>query len=71
MGTKEVEFIAALTRTERANMQAAFEKLAQAIEAYAFIDGEAPYKTLADTINTEIANVQQATKARASMNKGK
>lgn len=68
---KEAEFIAGLTRTERANMQAAFEKLAQAIEAYAFIDGEAPYKTLADTINTEIANVQQATKARASMNKGK
>ena len=67
---KEAEFIAGLTRTERANMQLAFEKLTQAIEAYAFIDGEAAYKPLADKINAEIANVKQATKARATMNKG-
>ena len=64
---KEAEFITGLTRTERANVQAAFEKLAQAIEAYAFINDEAAYKPLADKINTEVANVQQAAKARATL----
>jgi len=64
---KESEFITGLTRTERANMQTAFEKLAQAIEAYSFINGEAAYKPLAEKINTEVANVQQAAKARATL----
>lgn len=64
---KEAQFIVGLTRTERGNMQTAFEKLAQAIEAYAFINGEEAYKTLADRINTEVANVQQAAKARATL----
>lgn len=68
---KEAEFIVHLTRTERANMQAAFEKLVRAIEAYAFINGEAAYKPLADKINTEIGNVKQATKARATLNQNK
>lgn len=65
---KEAEFITGLTRTERANTQAAFEKLTRAIEAYAFINGEAAYKPLADKINTEVANVKQAAKARATLN---
>jgi len=64
---KESEFITGLTRTERANMQATFEKLVQAIEAYSFINGEAAYKPLAEKINTEVANVQQAAKARATL----
>jgi hypothetical protein len=66
---KEAEFITGLTRTERANTQAAFEKLTRAIEAYAYINGEANYKALAEKINTEVANVKQASKARATMNK--
>ena len=65
---KEAEFIAGLTRTERANTQAAFEKLVRAIEANAYLKGEAAYKPLADKINTEVANVQQAAKSRATMN---
>lgn len=64
---KEAEFITGLTRTERANMQSAFEKLVQTIESYACINGEAAYKSLAEKINVEIANVQQAAKARATM----
>lgn len=63
---KEAEFITGLTRTERANMQASFEKLAQAIEAYAFINGEAAYKPLADKINQAVADMQQASRARAT-----
>jgi len=63
---KEAEFITGLTRTERANVQAAFEKLALGIESYAFINGEAGYKPLADKINTEVANMQQAARARAT-----
>ena len=65
---KESEFISGLTRTERANTQAAFEKLVRAIEANAYLKGEAAYKTLADKINTEVANVHQAAKSRATMN---
>ena len=64
---KEAEIIVGLTRTERGKMQDAFEKLIQAIEALAFINDEAAYKTLADRINTEVANVQQAAKARATL----
>jgi len=64
---KESEFISGLTRTERANTQSAFEKLVRAIEANAYLKGEAAYKALADKINTEIANVQQAAKSRATM----
>jgi hypothetical protein len=64
---KEAEFIGGLTRTERANMQTAFEKLVQAIEAYAFINGEAAYKPLAEKINTEVANVQTSAKARTTL----
>lgn len=66
---KEAEFIIGLTRTERANMQAVFEKLCRSIEAYGFIEGEEKYKPLADKINVEVTNVQQATKARATMAK--
>ena len=65
---KESEFISGLTRTERANMQAAFEKLVRAIEANAYLKGEAAYKPLAEKINTEVANVQQAAKSRATLN---
>lgn len=65
---KESEFISGLTRTERANTQAAFEKLVRAIEANAYLKGEAAYKPLAEKINTEIANVKQAAKARATLN---
>ena len=65
---KESEFISGLTRTERANMQAAFEKLVRAIEANAYLRGEAVYKSLAEKINTEVANVQQAAKSRATLN---
>jgi hypothetical protein len=64
---KESEFIIGLTRTERANMQAVFEKLVQAIEAYAFINEAPLYQPLAEKINTEVANVQQATKTRATL----
>jgi hypothetical protein len=63
---KEAAYITGLTRTERANTQAAFEKLAQAIEAWAFINGEAAYKPLADKINQAVADVQQAARARAT-----
>ncbi len=66
---KEAEFIVGLTRTQRSNMQAAFDKLCLAIESYAFINDSADYKPLADKINAELANVQQATKARATMAK--
>jgi|GEM_PF-1009725 len=45
---KDAQFITGLTRTERVNMQAAFDKLAQAINSLAFINGEAAYKALAD-----------------------
>jgi Trp operon repressor len=65
---KESEFISGLTRTERANMQTAFEKLVRAIEANAYLKGEAAYKSLAEKINTEVANVQQAAKSRATLN---
>lgn len=65
---KEAEFITGLTRTERATTQLAFEKLTRAIEAYSFINDEAAYKPLAEKINTEVANVKQAAKARATMN---
>jgi len=65
---KEAEFISGLTRTERANMQAAFEKLVRAIEANAYLRGEDAYKPLAEKINTEVANVQQAAKSRATLN---
>ena len=66
---KEAEFIVGLTRTERAAMQTDFENLSRGIDAYAFINGEENYKPLANKINTEIANVQQAIKARATMAK--
>ena len=66
---KEAEFIVGLTRTERAAMQTDFENLCRGIDAYAFINGEENYKPLANKINTEIANVQQAIKARATMAK--
>lgn len=65
---KESEFISGLTRAERANMQAAFEKLVRGIEANAYLKGEAAYKPLAEKINTEVANVQQAAKSRATLN---
>ena len=65
---KEAEFISGLTRAERANMQAAFEKLVRAIEANAYLRGEDAYKPLAEKINTEVANVQQAAKSRATLN---
>jgi hypothetical protein len=65
---KESEFITGLTRTERANTQAAFEKLVRAIEAKAYLKGEAAYKPLADKINTELGNVKQAAKARTTLN---
>lgn len=63
---KEAEFITGLTRTERDNMQAAFEKLVQGIESYAFINGETAYKPLADKINQAVADMQQAARARAT-----
>jgi len=65
---KESEFISGLTRAERANMQAAFEKLVRAIEANAYLKGEDAYKPLAEKINTEVANVQQAAKSRSTLN---
>ena len=65
---KESEFITGLTRTERANTQAAFEKLVRAIEANAYLKGEAQYKPLAEKINTEVAKVKQAAKARTTLN---
>lgn len=61
---KEAEFITGLTRTERTNTQAAFENLVRAIEANAYLKGEAAYKPLADKINTEVAKVQQTAKMR-------
>lgn len=63
---KEAALITSLTRTQRSNMKAAFEKLVQAIEANAFLNGPDAYKALADKINVEVANVQQAAKARAT-----
>ena len=68
---KEAEFITGLTRTQRAASQAAFEQLARAIEAYAYINGEAAYKALADKINTEVEKVQQAIKSRSTGNQNK
>lgn len=65
---KEAEFINGLTRAERQATQLAFEQLVRAIEAYAFIDGEAAYKSLADKINTEIGKAQQAGKSRSTLN---
>ena len=65
---KESEYVNGLTRTERDNLQIAFDKLVRAIEANAYLKGEAAYKPLADKINTEVANVQQAAKSRATMN---
>ncbi len=61
---KEAEFVVGLSRTERDNMQQIFEKLCHTIDAYAFLEGDAPYKSLAEKINTEVDNVQQAIKAR-------
>ncbi len=68
---KESEFIVGLSRTERDNMQQMFEQLCRAIDAYAFIEGEAPYKPLADKINTEVDKVQQAIKVRKSVSSPK
>ena len=65
---KEAEFVNGLTRVERVATQTAFEQLVRAIEAYAFIDGEAAYKSLADKINTEIGKAQQAGKSRSTLN---
>ena len=65
---KEAELITGVSRTERTNTQSAFEKLVRAIEANAYLKGEAAYKPLADKINTEVANVQQAAKSRSTMN---
>lgn len=66
---KEAEFITGLTRTERSNMQTAFEKLCRAIDSNGFINGDTNYKPLADKINTEVAKVQQSSKARATSKK--
>lgn len=66
---KESEFIVGLTRTERANMQTAFETLCRAIDAYAFIEEAEKYTALAEKINTEVATVQEAAKARATLAK--
>ena len=63
---KEAEFIAGLTREERAKMQAAFEKICEAINALSFVNGEAAYKTLAESINQEVENVQIAAKQRST-----
>ena len=65
---KDSEYITGLTNNERENTQAAFEKLVQAIEANAYLKGEAAYKALADKINTIIADVKQAAKSRTTMN---
>ncbi|GIJ96475.1 hypothetical protein CAPN001_10440 [Capnocytophaga stomatis] len=43
------------SKIARAEAQESFEHFAKAIGAYAFVRGEAPYKSLADKINTEIA----------------
>ncbi len=68
---KEAEFITGLTRTQRTASQTAFEQLVRAIEAYAYINGEAPYKALAEKINTEVEKVQQAIKSRSTANQNK
>jgi hypothetical protein len=64
---KEAEFVTGLVHSERIAMQQAFVKLGKAIEAYAFINGEAAYRSLADKINTEIGAVRQAVKARHTL----
>ncbi len=61
---KEATFVVGLAKEERENMQNAFERLCRTIEAYGIIEGEEPYKPLADKINTEVRNVQQAIKAQ-------
>ncbi len=61
---KEATFISGLTREQREKMQDAFTHLCRTIEAYAFIDGEDAYKTLADRINVEVAKIKQLVKAR-------
>jgi hypothetical protein len=68
---KESEYINGLARSERDNMQAAFNKLVRAIEANAYLKGEEQYKPLAEKINTVIANAQQTVKTRATQNKKK
>lgn len=68
---KESEYVFGLARTERDNMQAAFNKLVRAIEANAYLNGEAAYRPLAEKINTVIANVQQDVKSRTTQNRKK
>ncbi|HBL34896.1 MAG TPA: hypothetical protein DDZ96_13955 [Porphyromonadaceae bacterium] len=63
LGTEEkTEYVTGLTTQARTEMQAAFEKLCEAINSYAFVDGVEPYKTLADKINVEVAEAQQQAK---------
>nr|PID95645.1 MAG: hypothetical protein CSA94_00505 [Bacteroidota bacterium] len=61
---KEATFISGLTREQREKMQEHFSHLCRTIEAYAFIDGEDAYKTLADRINVEVAKIKQLVKSR-------
>ncbi len=61
---KEATFISGLTREQREKMQERFTHLCRTIEAYAFIDGEDAYKTLADRINVEVAKIKQLVKYR-------
>ncbi len=61
---KEAQFVVGLAQKERENMQEMFVKLCRTIEAYALIEGEEAYRPLANKINTEISNVQEAIKRR-------
>ena len=44
-----------------------FSIFANKIEDYAFINGEAAYKPLADKINQAVADIQTAAKARTTL----
>ncbi len=61
---EKAKFVVSLAKTERDQMQKIFTKLCEIINAYAIIEGEENYKSLADKINTEINNVKQRIRTR-------
>ncbi len=65
---EEATFINGLTREHREKMQQSFSYLCKSIEAYAFIEGEDAYHTLAERINVEVDKIKQLVKFRKTQN---
>lgn len=53
-----------IAKEAREALQKAFSKLVKTINAYAFLEGEEPYKRLADNINQEVKQAMQTVSQR-------